>query len=218
MAPLNRRRFDFRLRSNITVGFLLFAGLVATAFAGLQEPQPTSTAASGTEQTSKERMQVPGTNYEFVFGAIEFPPANGASGGMLITALVTWISDNFELPANYDLPRIERANPSTITALRHAGHSSIGQREVVAVYVTEAKTIYLREDWTGRTPAEISVLVHEIVHHLQNIGGLKFECPEEREQLAYKAQERWLGLFGRDLLQDFEIDPFTLLVSTKCFF
>ena len=57
-----------------------------------------------------------------------------------------------------------------------------------------------------------------MVHHLQNVGKLKFECPQEREQLAYKAQEKWLGLFGRDLLSDFEIDRFTLLVSTKCMY
>jgi hypothetical protein len=76
----------------------------------------------------------------------------------------------------------------------------------------------LPDAWTGDTPADLSILVHEVVHHLQNVGKLKFECPQEREQLAYKAQERWLGLFGRDLLHDFEIDPFTLLVSTKCMY
>jgi hypothetical protein len=76
--------------------------------------------------------------------------------------------------------------------------------------------IYLPEGWTGNTPAELSILVHEMVHHLQNVENLKFECPQEREQLAYKAQERWLGLFGRDLLRDFELDPFTLLVATRC--
>jgi hypothetical protein len=47
---------------------------------------------------------------------------------------------------------------------------------------------------------------------------LKFEFPQEREQVAYKAQERWLGLFGRDLLRDFELDDCTILVSTKCGF
>jgi hypothetical protein len=34
-----------------------------------------------------------------------------------------------------------------------------------------------------------------MVHHLQTVGGLKFACPQEREELAYKAQERWLELF-----------------------
>jgi hypothetical protein len=56
-----------------------------------------------------------------------------------------------------------------------------------------------------------------MVHHVQNLLGLKYHCSQEREQLAYVAQERWLGLFGRSLASDFELDPLTVLVKTKCF-
>jgi hypothetical protein len=48
-------------------------------------------------------------------------------------------------------------------------------REAVAAYDDEMKTIYLPEGWTGATPAERSVLVHPMVHHLQNLGKLKYE-------------------------------------------
>jgi Domain of unknown function (DUF6647) len=145
----------------------------------------------------------------------------------LLTTIVLWLSVNFGLPARYDHPSIEFAPAAKIVALRYgsitgeqlqAGEtsSSPAAREVVAVYVDATKTIYLPENWTGSTPAELSILVHEMVHHLQNVGKLKFECPQEREQLAYKAQEKWLNLFGRDLLREFELDAFTLLVSTRC--
>ena len=83
--------------------------------------------------------------------------------------------------------------------------------------MTEA-TIYLPADWTGSTPAEVSVLVHEMVHHLQNVANTKFECPQAREQLAYAAQQRWLGLFDRTLEDEFQLDPFTLLVTTRCMY
>ena len=82
----------------------------------------------------------------------------------------------------------------------------------------ESKTIYLADGWTGKTPAELSILVHEMVHHLQNVGQLKFECPQAREELAYRAQDRWLHLFGRDLERDFELDGFSILVKTRCFY
>jgi len=55
-----------------------------------------------------------------------------------------------------------------------------------------------------------------MVHHLQNVGQLKFACPEEREELAYKAQDSWLHLFGRDLESEFQMDPFTILVKSNC--
>jgi hypothetical protein len=89
-------------------------------------------------------------------------------------------------------------------------------RDVVAVYNDQTKTIYLSNEWVGRTPAELSVLVHELVHHLQNEAGVTFECPAEREKLAYEAQDKWLGLFGRNLEREFEIDGVALLISTSC--
>lgn len=148
----------------------------------------------------------------------------------LLTTIVLWLSTNFGFPASYDHPIVKFAPETKIVELRYQGLAGWqlptgtvpsglpGQRVTVSVYDDATKTIYLPEDWTGDTPADLSILVHEMVHHLQNVGKLKFECPQEREQLAYKAQEQWLGLFGRDLLRDFEIDPFTLLVSTKCMY
>ena len=143
----------------------------------------------------------------------------------LMTVIVLWLSTNFGLPATNNLPRLEYVPAAKITAVRYkelagtqlqAGAPAPGQRQTVAVYDDARKIIYLHEHWMADTPAEVSVLVHEMVHHLQNVGKQKFACPEEREQLAYEAQERWLGLFGRDLERDFEIDPLTRLVSTNC--
>jgi hypothetical protein len=88
--------------------------------------------------------------------------------------------------------------------------------DIVSLYSNESKTIFLLDGWTGKTPAELSILVHEMVHHLQNVGQLKFACPEEREELAYKAQDSWLHLFGRDLESDFQMDAFTIIVKSKC--
>ena len=145
----------------------------------------------------------------------------------LMTAIVLWLAANFELPATPEHPRVEFVPPATITALRYKGISGeqpnsptekTGQREVVAVYDAATSTIYLPQGWTGSTPAELSVLVHEMVHHLQSRANLKFECPRGQEKLAYEAQERWLQLFGRDLERDFEIDGFTRLAITSCYF
>ena len=147
----------------------------------------------------------------------------------LLTAIVLWLAANFDLPAINEHPHLEFVPPATITALRYkdtsggqpnspANSVDAGQRDVVAVYDAATSTIYLPQGWSGNTPAELSVLVHEMVHHLQNRAKLKFECPRAREKLAYEAQERWLQLFGRDLARDFEIDGFTRLAITSCYF
>ena len=57
-----------------------------------------------------------------------------------------------------------------------------------------------------------------MVHHLQNVAGMKFACAGEREKDAYRAQRAWLELFGRTLEQEFELDPMTILLRTNCRF
>ena len=54
------------------------------------------------------------------------------------------------------------------------------RREGVAVYDDRTKTVFLPDTWTGATPADLSVLVHEMVHHLQNSAHMKYECPGAR--------------------------------------
>lgn len=143
----------------------------------------------------------------------------------LITAITLWLAANFGLPTPMEPPRIEQVAPAEIAALRYGALLSAAKDQqapdtqgsnVIAVYVDGAKTIYLPKTWTGNTPEELSVLVHELVHHAQNSAGLRYACAQEREELAYTAQDRWLKLFGKDLESAFGIDRFTLLVNTRC--
>lgn len=133
-------------------------------------------------------------------------------------AVADWLRAEFGLTVD-PLPAIEFASPKRLGSLRFRGVASdhLGDgRDVVAIYDDEARTIYLPHDWTGATPAEISVLVHEMVHHAQNLSRAKFDCPQARERQAYEAQGRWLADSGSDLAVSFGIDGFSLLVLTNC--
>jgi len=143
----------------------------------------------------------------------------------LLTAIVMWLSTNYSLQASFNHPRVEFVSATKMAILlkkdigiqqRNDVASSISGSDIVSLYNNKTQTIYLRSGWNGKTPAELSILVHEMVHHLQNVGHLKFACPQEREELAYEAQNRWLGLFKHDLARDFGLDSFTILVKSKC--
>jgi hypothetical protein len=150
----------------------------------------------------------------------------------LLTAIAMWLSINYGLPASFEHPRIEHVASVEMATLRRRGLLLSRQREasvmperdpaagderaILAIYDDHTRTIYLPLGWSGTSPAELSVLVHEMVHHLQTKGGMTFECPAAREKLAYEAQEKWLGLFGRSLESEFGVDKFTLFVSTSC--
>ena len=150
----------------------------------------------------------------------------------LLTAIVIWLSSNYALPDRFDPPRIERVPSIEMASLRYKSLLPTRQREIsviqtqeasvekmrdiVGVYNDQTRTIYLSDKWGGTAPAELSVLVHEMVHHLQNMAELKFECPMAREKLAYLAQDKWLGQFGMSLENDFDVDMFTVVISSAC--
>ena len=141
----------------------------------------------------------------------------------LLAAIVVWLSANFPIPTNFNHPRIEYVPQAKMVEMRvHAMHGvtkSAGEiPNVVAIYDDERQTIFLPEGWSATTPAQLSLLVHEMVHHLQNLSGQKFECPAAREKLAYLAQDLWLKQFGRSLESDFEVDKLTIIIKSACAF
>ncbi len=146
----------------------------------------------------------------------------------LLDEIVRWLASNFDLPAIRDRPAIEFASKVKL-ALMHANDSAhwqgltqsegideSTQRQVVALYDSKSRTIFLPDDWIGKTIAEQSVLVHEMVHHIQNLAQLQFECPMAREKLAYLAQDKWLRQFGTSLEKEFDVDMFTVLIFSAC--
>ena len=197
-------------------------------FSPLCAQQPSSTRSARAEPATAHRLTLPGTQYQIAVGTEEVPLDGPAPPQALLSAMATWLTNNFDLPENVALPRVTLVPAATMATQRYKGVLSdrpqdatnlergTTPQQVVALYDDAGRTIYLPEDWTGNTPAELSVLVHEMVHHLQNLGHVTFECPQQRERLAYDAQEAWLRLFGLSLAGEFALDGFTLLVKTRC--
>ncbi|MGY8634591.1 hypothetical protein RAD15_19125 [Bradyrhizobium sp. 14AA] len=148
----------------------------------------------------------------------------------LLDEIVTWLSTNFDLPVIKERPAIAFVSKMKLATMRagdgaasqgftdHEELDRLGQRQVVALYSNKSKTILLPHVWTGTSPADQSILVHEMVHHLQNLGKLTFECPRAREKSAYLAQDKWLGRFGMSLENEFDVDMFTVLISSACMY
>jgi hypothetical protein len=134
----------------------------------------------------------------------------------LLDMIELWLAANFDLPPAAEPPALVSVPPVELVAMRYGPEATVSPGEVIAVYDDARRTIYLSAGWTGRTPAELSVLVHEMVHHLQSAADMRFACPGEREALAYRAQDAWLGLFGTSLESAFGIDAATILVGTAC--
>ena len=203
--------------------------LVQTAlFSGFLVLSAGASGAADADQIDQQKVKIPGTSYEISIGGAEgkleelLTPA-------LSSAVETWLAIHFNLPAPDRHPNIKIVSSETIASLRYGSFlSNIASeraaqiksiaRETVAIYVDSERAIYLSDRWTDGETSYLSVLVHEMVHHMQNLGGLKYVCSQEREKLAYMAQEQWLRLFGHSLEQDFALDAFSLLPKTRCLY
>lgn len=74
------------------------------------------------------------------------------------------------------------------------GNSGLGHGRTRGLYDADTSTIYLVEPWSAEDPQDVSVLLHELVHHRQ--APHHFFCPAAQEEAAYKLQDQWLGERG----------------------
>lgn len=137
---------------------------------------------------------------------------------LLLNAMAAWLWATSDLPASFERPRVALAAPAQIAALRYPTVNPAFRPNVLAVYDDASRTIYLHDGWTGASLADLSILVHEMAHHLQNRGGLKYGCQGAREAPAYAAQQRFLHTFGRNVVDEFQLDRMALKLMTSCLF
>ena len=136
-------------------------------------------------------------------------------GQALLTSITSWLAIKFDFPANVAHPQVkyltapfdDEVNPLVLPLSRQPGHvTSDGQK--LGTYDAIGKTIYLPQGWTGcDARGSVDSLVHHMVHHVQNMAERGYGCPHEQEQAALIAQETWLSLFGKGLVEQFAIDP-----------
>jgi len=91
-------------------------------------------------------------------------------------------------------------------------------RSVVAVYNHDSKVIHLPEYFNPKILSHRSILLHELVHHMQYANGYnkKVECMELLESQAYDLQEKWLEENNAEMPDDLKIGPIMRSLVTRC--
>jgi hypothetical protein len=88
---------------------------------------------------------------------------------------------------------------------------------VEALYSEQDRTVYLHDGWRADDLRDRSMLLHELVHHLQYLNHVKVTCESEYEFQAFKLQAKWLSEQGLEYPLDLmDIDPFVLLMLGHC--
>ena len=93
-----------------------------------------------------------------------------------------------------------------------------GCLNTVALYNNKTRTITVNENLDPTKEYDLSVLLHEFVHHLQNINGeRRSDCVGEREGQAYTTQRAFLKSRGdKNTSETMNVDAFTELLISQC--
>lgn len=141
----------------------------------------------------------------------------------LLTALMVWASAQTGLPVPDEHPRIHKADRCEINRLYYdnpALECDDDSLNVVAIYDPRFRTMYLPDTWGPDNLYHVSVLLHELVHHMQAEAGIGFDtvvCPGRQiEKPAYDAQIAFLEAAGVDAMETMNLNGLTLLFLTNC--
>lgn len=135
----------------------------------------------------------------------------------LMRALMAWAAPRLELPVPTVMPRIVIKSHCELQAMAtqtdHCPEPGSGH---LALYGNNV--LWLRDDWRGDNIRDVSILLHELVHHMQHQAGVpKTPCQAEAwEKPAYEAQFAFLEAAGVDPHKTIGINGLMLIFVTNC--
>ena len=146
----------------------------------------------------------------------------------VITALMLWISTQtgWPIPDHPNITYIENGKeffllsndcdqkPDQKVCIDYDDDSNI-----LALYNHITKTIYLHKDFWLASIKDQSILLHELVHHMQysmDYKKYKMMCRGDIEKESYDLQELWLQMRDTNLEETIQLGPLFRHVLTQC--
>ena len=109
----------------------------------------------------------------------------------ILTALMIWLGANTAYNTNHDIPEVIFLSQSEMEEIFYQGQTKM-PNTIHGLYDKESDTIILPDTWDRRKPWDLGVLLHEMVHYLQDQNEYKFACIAEMEKEAWPVQKRYL--------------------------
>ncbi len=111
----------------------------------------------------------------------------------LVDILEIWLDTQSDWPQRHVAPRI-RLVSEWEAETRQGTTSSFQRGRLRGLYDPDRSEILLVRPWDARDAVDVSVLLHELVHHRQ--APHHWYCPAAQELPAYRLQDRWLAARG----------------------
>ncbi len=108
----------------------------------------------------------------------------------IITALLIWLGANSDFNVNMDIP-VVLFLPQDQMEQRYFGDTE-NHGELHGFYDIEQNIIILPNTWDRRDPWDLSVLLHEMIHYVQDQNETEFNCTAEMEKDSWPLQQKYL--------------------------
>lgn len=109
----------------------------------------------------------------------------------IIAWLFIWLGTNTYLNTDHPHPEVVFMPQEEMNALYYQDNDHEPD-SLHGLYNKEEDTIILRDDWNKDDPWDMSVLLHELVHYLQDVNEMKFTCTAEMEKDSWPIQQNFL--------------------------
>ena len=145
-----------------------------------------------------------------------------AQADTVLEQYIQWIADNSNLEYNNEpLPEIVYVDQAMLQILMY-GEAMVAQSElegfnlpdVIALYDSSTDQITLSTGTDIHAFENQYILVHELIHYMQDINGITDPCPGMLEREAYELTDQWQDEVGH---QGPRSDPlFTIMIEMSC--
>ncbi len=130
--------------------------------------------------------------------------------------MIDWIATRSGWNATM-APPVHLAAPAQLARMLYGDKAAADRICPTALYSIDRHEIYLSTSWNTDDLRDRSVLLHELVHHLQILNKVKVDCPALYDRQAYALQAAWLREQGIDEPYSFlRLDEFTIYTTTRC--
>ncbi len=124
-----------------------------------------------------------------------------------------WLGANTPFDTNHDIPNVLFLTQSQMEELYYVEDQEKFPNQLHGLYNRENNTIVLPDTWDRRKPWDLGVLIHEMVHYLQDVNQLEFECTAQMEKEAWPIQKQYLK---EQHNYDWDYDQLWFLVVSNC--
>ena len=102
--------------------------------------------------------------------------------------------------------------------LKETGEITNDNTSTIGLYDHDRKVIHLNPIIrTYDKPVRDSVIIHELVHHMQFSADIPYQCFGQLEETAYDIQDRYIKSKGRkDIFTELDISPLYLFIIFSC--